>query len=108
MFSLGGDRETMMALLVEDRRVRPTDVAEGEGGLYTTTGWKVFLAADDTVALGSKEPANKLARADRVEAELTKIKAALESVSAGGGSEVTGENTYTDVGSVGADKVKGE
>lgn len=59
------------------------------------------------IRIGSKSPAAKLARADRVESELTAIKAALDTASAGGDDVVYGSE-YTEVGSVGADKVKGD
>jgi phage baseplate assembly protein V len=109
VFAVGGAQDHLVALGATNREHRPADNVEaGEGGLYTDTGWKVFLAADDTVNLGAKSPDNALARADRVEVELTKIKATLDSLV--GGSEPPAEFTvqYGDVGSVGADKVKGE
>lgn len=106
VFSVGGRHDHLVALGAMDRTVRPTNVSDGEGGLYNATGFKVFLAADNVVHLAAKSAASPLARSDRVEAELNKIKAALDAVSAGGG-KLTGANTYLSVGSVGADKVRG-
>jgi phage baseplate assembly protein V len=106
VFAVGGDHDHLVAVTAMDRDVRPTDAKEGEGGLYTPSGWKVFCEhPSGTVNLGAKSPVNALARADRVEAELKLIKATLDSLA---GDPARFTKAYTKVGSVGADKVKGE
>jgi phage baseplate assembly protein V len=104
-----GDGSHRLVLGAASRQHRPTGVEEGEGGLYYLGEWKVFLDAQGHVHLGAKEGAAKMARADRVEAELAKIRDALNDVSGGaaGGLDFTGGNTYLVVGDVGADTVHG-
>jgi len=110
--SLGGDREGMVAILANKRSVRPQGAEEGEGGLYTLTGWKLFLDKDGNVFLTSKDGGNyKLARADRVEAELGKIKDHLGAQVGYMATAITVAPpavAYAEVGEVGCDKAFGE
>ena len=110
VLAVGSSQDNLVALTATSRADRPTGIQEGEGGLYTPSGWKVFLDTDDNVRLGSKEASIKLARADKVDAELKKIKATMDSLIGGGAEHVTAEFTvpYAEVGDVGADKIYGD
>jgi phage gp45-like len=62
-----GDPSHVLVLGAQSRDHRPTDVAEGEGGLHYLGTWKVFLAEDGTVRLGAKDPSQFVALANKVD-----------------------------------------
>lgn len=78
VLAVGGSQDHLLALGATNREHRPTDIKEGEGGLYTDTGWKVFCDQDGNVALTEQSPAQWIARADRVDAAIKNIHAAIE------------------------------
>lgn len=53
-------------------------LAAGEGGLHLLGTFKVFLAADGTVALGAPDAADFVALASKVDAAVTAIQAAFD------------------------------
>jgi phage baseplate assembly protein V len=69
-------QDNLVAIAATNRSVRPTGIEEGEGGLYTPSGWKVFCDADDNVDIGAKDLSDEklVAWAQKVEDELAKIK----------------------------------
>ena len=117
--SVGGNADHVFALGASSREHRPTGAEEGEGGLYTLTGWKVFCDAEGNVFIGADEEGgatHKVAMADAVESELNKIKNALGAAQVavvGGSSAGTyplGYSSpllaYTSVADVGSETVK--
>jgi len=46
MVSLGGDTDSAVALVVEDRRYRPTNLVAGDSGLYHFEGHRIRLTKD--------------------------------------------------------------
>lgn len=112
--AVGGYSDHMVALGASSRAHRPTGAGEGEGGLYTMTGWKVFLDDEGNVFIGA-DPATgtffKLALAEKVESELADLWAALHTHKHTGGtvSGLTGTPDGVplgEAGSVGSSKVK--
>lgn len=77
VFAVGGSQDNLVALAAMDRDVRPADISEGEGGLYTPSGWKLFCADDDTVSAGSKVGEDWASRSDRTDAEIKTIRDAI-------------------------------
>jgi phage gp45-like len=75
--AVAGDRGYSVGICAQKRDQRPKGSEAGEGGLYYMGEWKVFLAADGTVALGAKDPSDYAALASLVEAELDKIRNAI-------------------------------
>ena len=53
--SLGGARQNMVALCVQEPEERPQNVQPREGGLYTKGAWRVFVDAQGTVCIGAKD-----------------------------------------------------
>jgi phage baseplate assembly protein V len=103
VLSVGASQDHLVAINATDRDNRPTGAAEGEGGLYTPSGWKVFLDSNGLVHIGMKDAPAFLSRDDRVQAELTKIQVALDAIA----KAVPTQNSYVTVGPTAADKVKG-
>ena len=56
----------------------------GEGGLHYLGEWRVFLAADGTLALSAKAPSDWVARASLVDARLSAIQSAFDAHGHGG------------------------
>lgn len=79
VLAVGGNRDNLVALGAVSRAHRPTGAAEGEGGLYTMEGWKVFCDKDGNVYLGDGPSGTfkKVALAEKVEQELTTLKNAI-------------------------------
>ncbi len=105
VLTVGGTSDHPVTIVVDDRRYRPTSLAEGESCLYTlANGVRVLCKADGTVEIGT-EPSEFAARADRVDAELEALKdkfnghthQAITSVTPAAGPGVSGG-----VGSTGA------
>lgn len=114
VLSVGASQDNLVALNATDRSNRPTDVEEGEGGLYTPSGWKIFLANDDVVHLAEKNAADFVALAAKVNSELDAIRDAYDKHTHV--FVATGAKSPTEVplpllggpsGSVAAEKVKG-
>lgn len=76
--SVAGDRGFAVATVMQKRDQRPKNVNSGEGGLYYMGEWKVFLADDGSVHLGTKDPSDYVALASLVKAELDAIKLYLD------------------------------
>jgi phage baseplate assembly protein V len=76
---VGGNRDHVLVLGASSRAHRPTGASEGEGGLYTLNGWKVFLDDEGNVYLGGDAAGAtfQVALASKVEAELDKIRSAI-------------------------------
>jgi phage baseplate assembly protein V len=53
LLSPSGTRALAVVVAVDDRRYRPTDLAEGECCLYTTSGTRVKCKADGKIELGT-------------------------------------------------------
>jgi phage gp45-like len=70
--SVGGNRDHGIVVAVQDRRYRPTTLADGEVALHTTTGIKVHCKANDEVLLGPS-PTNYVALANLVLDRMTAI-----------------------------------
>ena len=52
---LGGNREAGIALVVHDRRYRPTDLASGEVAIYTSEGCRLTLKAGKIAQLDCQD-----------------------------------------------------
>lgn len=78
VLAIGSSQDNLVALTATDRSIRPTDIKEGEGGLYTPSGWKVFCDEDDVVNLAGKSASDFVALAADVKRELDAIKKSLD------------------------------
>lgn len=107
VLAVGSSQDNLVALTATSRADRPTGIQEGEGGLYTPSGWKVFLDAEGNVRLGSEGASIPLARADKVERELSLISTDLANLS-GAGTTNPVLKYIEGSGSVGAEKVYGD
>ena len=54
--SLGGDRDHTLAVVVTDRRFRPTDLKDGEVCIFDDLGRKIFLSRDGIRIEGVSSP----------------------------------------------------
>ena len=79
VLAVGGEQRHLVALNATDRSLRPKDASEGEGGLYTPTGWKVYLADDGTVSLSQKGATQSFMRGQDVKAALDNYTTAVAS-----------------------------
>ena len=77
VLATGASQDNLVAILATDRSARPKGIKEGEGGLYTPSGWKVFLNEDHEVCIADQAPVDWVARADRVDAEIKTIRDAI-------------------------------
>lgn len=75
LVSVGSDVANRIALAAQARGQRPTDAAEGAGGMYSPVDgeWKLYLAEDGTLHLGEKDASDYVALASRVDAEINRI-----------------------------------
>jgi phage baseplate assembly protein V len=112
VLSVGASQDNLVALAASDRDIRPTGAEEGEGGLYTPGGWKVFCEhPSGIVNIGEKYAADFVALAADVKRELDAIKAALNThthpvtTSAGSGT-ANATNAGYEPQSVAASKAK--
>jgi phage baseplate assembly protein V len=63
VFTLNGTPEHLVVLNLFNPDKRPTDLQEGECGLYNSAGqWRVFLTPDGRLSLGSKDATKGVAR----------------------------------------------
>jgi phage baseplate assembly protein V len=82
VLSVGGRRDHLLVVAVDDRRHRKKDLAAGEVALYTDEGAAVHLkrgrivVTDEEIRLGSDSATNFVALADLVLAELNAIRTA--------------------------------
>ncbi len=76
LLSPGGNKSASVLLCASG--ASPSDAtAPGEGGLHYLGTYKVFCKADGTLALGAYAPADFVALASRVNAELDMLKTAI-------------------------------
>jgi phage baseplate assembly protein V len=54
VLAAGGQRAHTIAVVVDDRRYRPTDLAEGESQVYNAFGEYVYLKEDGTLAINAR------------------------------------------------------
>ena len=78
----GGVADTAVLVCASDRRSVPAeDIEEGEGGLHYLGAWKVFLAEDGTLHLGTKVPEEEdgdfVALASKVDAFIAFVDAVI-------------------------------
>lgn len=74
-----GDRSG--AVLADAQGVLPTGaIAAGEGGLHYLGEWKVFLAADGTLAISAKAPSDWVALASKVDSEFSRVKSDIQGI----------------------------
>lgn len=116
VLSVGGRRDHLLVLAVDDRRNRLKDLEAGEVALYTYEGAKVHLkrgrivVEDSEIRLGSDAAANYVALANLVQAELTSLKTKIAAASGSfldGGTAINAQLVGWP-GSVAATKVKAE
>lgn len=82
ILAVGGQRDHLVAVAVDDRDARPRDLQEGECCLWTPdSGKRVHCRANGQVDLGS-EPEDFVALARAVRAELDAIKGDLDALKA--------------------------
>ena len=93
---LPGDQGDLRKFGLSGAIAYPVNVYKGNAAIDNAEAGFMVLSAGGTV--------EKVARADRVEGELAKIKGALDSIA----SAVPTTNSYSAVESVGADKIKVE
>jgi phage baseplate assembly protein V len=66
LLSVGASRAHLVIVAVEDRRVRPTTLQEGEVALYTDNGVRIYCKTDGEIHLGSS-PSDYAALASKVD-----------------------------------------
>lgn len=95
--AVGGNQDYLLALGATSRAHRPTGAEEGEGGLYTLDGWKVFLDEEGNVFIGGDAAGAtvKVATDAQVEARLSEMAAAI--VTAAFGSSDGGSTLQTNI-----------
>jgi phage baseplate assembly protein V len=107
-----GSRDGTVAICAQLPGDRPEGGKERTGGLYTAAAWRVFIDEDGHVHLGAETGQAKMARADRTDAEFSRLWDVLTgwtTVPNDGGAALK-SFAATKVGSVqstGADKVHG-
>lgn len=102
LVSIGGDSDHPVAIVVDDRRYRPTGLSEGEAAVYTKqNGLRVYCKADGTVFLGDSSGNDFVALSQKVLTELNAIKSVLATglVLAANANLTSGVVTGTVVGS---------
>jgi phage gp45-like len=67
-----GTRALAVIVAVDDRRYRPTDLAEGECCLYTTSGKRVHCKSDDSIDIGTS-PTDYVALASLVDQRISAL-----------------------------------
>lgn len=92
ILAVGGEQKHLVALNATNRSHRPTGASEGEGGLYTPSGWKVYLDKNDRTNLGAKQASQSGVRGED-------IKSALDTFASDVATAVSGI-TYAGTGSV--------
>lgn len=95
--AVGGNADYILALGATSRAHRPTGANEGEGGLHTLDGWKVFLDDEGNVFIGGDAAGAtvKVATDAQVEARLSEMAAAI--VTAAFGSSDGGSTLQTNI-----------
>lgn len=77
--ALGGDRDQTLAVVVADRRYRPTDLKDGEVCVFDDLGRKVYLSRNGIRVEGVSSPVTvKTSASVTVDAPLTKCTGDLE------------------------------
>lgn len=72
--AVGGDRAHTVGICANDPSTRPRGGLPGTGGLYTATGWKVFIDASGVVHVGAETGADFVALAASVLTQLNDIR----------------------------------
>lgn len=119
VLAVGGRRDHLLAVVVDDRRHRKKDLAAGEVALYTDEGASVHLkrgrivVTDDEIRLGSDSATQFVAMANKVSTELAALKTILTTPPVSTASFLDGGTTLLTAlsawpGSVAATKVKAE
>jgi hypothetical protein len=81
VFEVNGSPDHRVVMGATQRGHRPQDLtAAGTGGLHYLGNWRVFLDDDGTVHLGERDPADFVALASLVKAELDDIKADFDAL----------------------------
>lgn len=75
--SVGGARGHMVGICANAPGVRPTGAAADTGGLYTSTGWKLFIDPTGVVHAGAETGSDFVAMAGLVLARLQAIETVL-------------------------------
>ena len=70
VLATGASQDNLVAILATDRSARPKGIKEGEGGLYTPSGWKVFLDSDGKVFLSDKAASQSFVRGEDLKSAL--------------------------------------
>lgn len=118
----GASADNAVVVVIDDKRYRPTSLAEGESCMYVIKNnagvIRVHCLANGDVKLGTN-PSNKLSRADRTDARIKRLEDAfnahghgIPSLTVSGSSttagSTTGNPTLTNGSTTGADEVYGE
>jgi phage baseplate assembly protein V len=91
VLAAAASQDNLVALAATNRSVRPTGIEEGEGGLYTPSGWKVFCDENDRVFITRKDASQSFMRGeDTKDALSTYADAVTQAV-----GEITGEVVTT-------------
>lgn len=117
--SVGGRRDHVLIVAVDDRRYRLKDLVAGEVALYTDEGAKVHLkrgrivVTDSEIRLGSDSASNFVALANLVDTKLGQLKTAITGAGAAsfldaGVALNSALNALGWPGTVAASKVKAE
>lgn len=80
VLNVGGMASHPVAICAYHPDQRPTDADTGCGGLYTASEWRVYIDADGVVHLGAKAGASPVARADKVDDEISKLKTDIDNL----------------------------
>lgn len=121
---VGASADNAVVVVIDDKRYRPTSLAEGESCMYAINNGagviRVLCKADGKVLLGTNPGATeKLSRADRTDARLARLENAFNSHGHGipsltvsgastTASSTTGNPTLTNGDPTGADEVYGK
>lgn len=79
LLSLGGNKSAS-ALVCASGAVPSGSIAAGEGGLHYLGEWKVFLAADGTLALSAKAPSDWISLASKCDSENAARQSEIEKI----------------------------
>jgi phage baseplate assembly protein V len=80
VLNVGGMASYPVAILSHKPGSRPTDADPGCGGLYVEAGWKLYIDSDGKLNLGAKAGASAVARADKVDAEVSALKSDIDNI----------------------------
>lgn len=75
--AVSGDTDNLVAIATGDGRYRPTNLQPGESALYTHEGAAFYAKATGSINDSGMLPAHFAARADLVDAEIEKLRIAI-------------------------------